>query len=115
MGVCHPEVINRGPSNEESSVTTTAARPTATRRGHMPLWLMLVGVVIAATGAIIMGVASGKKDSAQNLTDYSKAYGSTFGQSQVDAAVMLGHFGLGILIFGAALVLVGLAAQAMRR
>lgn len=81
----------------------------------MPLWLMLSGAVVAGVGAIIMGNAAGKKDAAQTLTGYSNAMGSTYGQSQVDAAIQLGHFGLGVLIFGAALILIGLAAQAVRR
>lgn len=92
----------------------TAAHPRTVRRNRTPLWLMLSGVVIAVVGAIVMGVASGRKDSAELSSAFGKAMGNPFPDPRLADAVSLGHFGLGVLIFGLALVLVGIAAQAVR-
>jgi drug/metabolite transporter (DMT)-like permease len=82
----------------------------------MPLWLMLAGAALAVVGAIVMSVASGRQDKAQLGSDFSRAYGGLADpHGALASAVTLGHIGLGIMIFGGALILVGLAAQAMRR
>lgn len=97
------------------ALTAVHSRSRTRRRGRGPLWVMLAGIGAAVIGLIVMAVASSREDHAESLTDLSHAYGSNFGQTQVDAAVALGHFGLGLLIFGLALTLVGLAAQLVRR
>jgi hypothetical protein len=76
---------------------------------------MIAGVIIGIVGAIIMGVASNKKKSAEAVEAYTVALGGLPGSPAIDAATTWGHIGLGVLIFGAALVLVGLAVVAVRR
>jgi hypothetical protein len=92
-------------------------------RSHMPAWMVIAGVAAGIAGAIIMWVASNRKESAESVGEPTGIHTSGPGfdsqsysqSSALDVAVALGHFGLGVLIFGAALVLVGLTVVAVRR
>ena len=86
-----------------------------TRRSRTGLWIALAGALIAVAGLITMHIASGRRAYAETVNGFRRAMGDPFDDPQVAAAVTLGHIGLGILIFGAALLLVGIATQAMRR
>jgi hypothetical protein len=103
--------------HEPASVVGSLANKQATSdsRSHMPTWMIIAGVIISIVGAIIMGVASNKKDQAEDIEDFTVAFGGLPGSPAIDAATTWGYIGLGVLIFGAALLLVGLAVAAVRR
>jgi multisubunit Na+/H+ antiporter MnhG subunit len=87
-----------------------------TQRNHLPTWLIIVGIPIAIVGGIIMAVASSKAGYARNVGDLTEAMGGPGGYNvDLEAAVTLGHWGLGVLILGVVLVLIGIAALAVRR
>jgi hypothetical protein len=84
---------------------------------HLPTWLIIVGVPIAIVGGIIMAVASSKAKFARDVGDFREALrGGDVGRNvDLEAAVTLGHWGLGVLILGVVIVLIGIAALAVRR
>ena len=81
----------------------------------MPAWIISAGLLTAVAGVLIMFVAHGKLKEAKGVEGFTIALGGLPGSPAIDAATTWGHIGLGVLIFGAALVLVGLAAAAVRR
>jgi hypothetical protein len=103
--------------HEPASVIGSLANKEAASdsRSHMPAWMIIAGVIVGIVGAIIMVVASNKKEYAEGVEDYTVAFGGLPGSPAIDAATTWGHIGLGVLIFGAALLLVGLAVAAVRR
>jgi hypothetical protein len=92
----------------------TQPTPT-TQPNYLPTWLIMIGVPTAIVGGIIMAVASNKAKDARDVGDYMGAMG--YGGRNVDfeAAVTLGHWGLGVLILGVVIVLIGIAALAVKR
>jgi hypothetical protein len=102
---------------EPASVVGSLAnkQTTSDSRSHMRAWMIIAGVVIGIAGAIIMAVASNKKESAERVEGFTVASGGLPGSPAIDAATTWGYIGLGVLIFGAALLLVGLAVAAVRR
>jgi hypothetical protein len=84
---------------------------------HMPVWMIIVGVIAGVLGVVIMMVASGHKKEAKVANDYAVALsGGQFNESSaIDTAVTFGHVGLGVLIAGGALALAGLVVIAARR
>jgi hypothetical protein len=75
---------------------------------HLPTWLIIVGVPVAIIGGIIMAVASSKAGLARDVGSFGR-------NMDLEAATTLGHWGLGVLILGVAVVLIGVAALAVRR
>jgi hypothetical protein len=68
----------------------------------------MIGVPVAIIGGIIMAVASSK-------AEFARAVGSFGRNVDLEAAVTLGHWGLGVLILGVVIVLIGIAALAVRQ
>jgi hypothetical protein len=88
---------------------------TTRRRSRAGIWVALAGVAIAVAGLITMRSAAGQRAFYQEVTDYGYALGQTSADPRLTAAIAMGHWGLGILIFGAALVLIGITVQLVRR
>jgi hypothetical protein len=93
----------------------TQPPPPTVQRNYLPTWLIIVGVPVAMIGGIIMAVASNKAKFARDVGDYEKALGMGGRNVDLDAAVTLGHWGLGVLILGVVIVLIGIAALAVKR
>ena len=90
--------------------------PTPPERSHMAEWLIGVGMVTAVAGLLMMWRASVRKDREQDVSDLTVAMGGyDLNSHAVQAAVTLGHWGLGILIVGGVLALGGLLVVAARR
>lgn len=88
--------------------------------GHMNQtgpWTIFAGVVVAAIGGILMGVAAKAKEKAELGLSFGNALSGREYESspELAAAVSQGHLGLGLLIFGGALFLVGLVLTGLRR
>lgn len=75
------------------------------RRGQMPAWLVFSGVAIGVVGASV-------KKHAESVGELVGPLGSRTNISDVAVAVALGHWGLVVLLAGAAVVLAGLAVIA---
>jgi hypothetical protein len=63
----------------------------------------------------MMGTAAYRAAYARTVGGYSTAMGGDGYAPGLTAAIAMGHWGLGLLIFGAALVLVGITVQLVRR
>ena len=72
------------------------------RRGQMPAWLVFSGVAIGVVGASV-------KKHAESVGELVGPLGSRTNFSDVAVAVALGHWGLVVILAGAAVVLAGLA------
>jgi hypothetical protein len=86
-------------------------------RSHMATWMIIVSVIVGIVGAIIMAVAAKRKDFAEGVNGFTIALsnGRFNDSAAINAAVSLGHLGLGVLIAGGALALAGLVVVAARR
>jgi hypothetical protein len=74
--------------------------------------MIIAGVITGIVGVIIMGVAKGNLKDAKEIEDSHVAMGDLPGSPYIDAAVRLGHVGLGLLIAGGLAALAGLVVVA---
>lgn len=98
-------------------VGSLANKPAERTRTGMGATMAVFGVILGVVGGIVMGVASAKKAKAQDILDFSNALGGRdYATSpELQSAITMGHVGLGLLIFGGALLLCGLVVVALRR
>jgi hypothetical protein len=76
------------------------------QRGQMPAWLVVSGVAIGVVGASV-------NKHAESVGELVVALSSRMGSSDVAMPVALGHWGLLLLVVGAAAVLAGLVLIAL--
>lgn len=85
-------------------------------KSRMAVVMIAVGVAVGIVGLIVMNVAAGRKEHAEGVYGFSKALAGKYAStSAIDAAVSMGHLGLGILIAGGAIALAGVMVVAIRR
>jgi len=91
----------------------------AAKKSSMPAWMILAGVLTAIAGWITRNVAASWMSEALRhpaRPDLPPIPGlAEYDGRTVQDAISLGYIGLGVIIFGAALVLAGLVVIAIRR
>lgn len=94
----------------------TQTKPTATdTRG---LGIAMIGAFVAAVGGVMAWVAHSRLAEASRvngLTNAMLGWGGNRPSAAMQSATTMGHFGLGVLIFGLALLLCGVVVAAVKR
>jgi hypothetical protein len=86
-------------------------RATSQRSSRMPQRLIIAGILNVMGGWITRNYAESRLHEAIRIAPIRDLVGGP----TIESAVSLGYIGLGVLIFGAALVLAGLTVMAIRK
>jgi hypothetical protein len=87
------------------------SQTTAVKKSSTPARMITAGVVTALLGWMARNSAASRMEEALRIA----AIRDPKGDPSVESAISLGYIGLGMIIFGAALFLVGLFVMARRR
>lgn len=91
--------------------TTAASQTTAVRKSSTSARMIIAGVLTALVGWMARNSAASRMQEALRIA----AIRDPKGGPSVESAILLGYIGLGMIIFGAALFLVGLGVMARGR
>jgi hypothetical protein len=83
---------------------------TAAKKSSMGAWMILAGGLTAIAGWMIRNYAASRMHEALRIAPIRDLVGGP----SVESPISLGYIGLGVLIFGAALVLAGVVVVAVR-
>lgn len=87
----------------------TAIEP-APARSRLPIWMVVVGALLAAVGIALFVVSRRRADQARLISIVNTYEGGRLAES----ASALSHWGLGLLIAGAVIALVGVTVAALK-